>query len=253
MDDITDSGNRRWGRKVWWRLPEVGLNAVNDASILEHMGYQILKQEFQDNPNFVELMDLLQRGIMMSSVGRNYDEHVANPQHFDEISPKTYSDVVFLKNTYIAFYLPTMSGLLANGRGKDPRTHRAVTDMAHDLGLMLQFQDDFEDCYNEDEEDPRLDVRTGRCSWPIVAAKERANDKQMKILRDNYGKREKKNVDAVMSVFNDLRIAEVFQTEQEVNFQRIQEKIDQNADILPPAIFNYAFDTMRYYRRILRE
>ncbi|KAJ1531494.1 hypothetical protein ONE63_000169 [Megalurothrips usitatus] len=57
-DDIADDGNMRWGKPVWWKLPEVGLNCVNDAFLMEGVMYQILKREFGDNRHYVQLFEL---------------------------------------------------------------------------------------------------------------------------------------------------------------------------------------------------
>lgn len=46
LDDIMDESPTRRGKPSWYRVPEVGMAAVNDATLLESAIYMLLKKYF---------------------------------------------------------------------------------------------------------------------------------------------------------------------------------------------------------------
>lgn len=55
---MIDQSETRRGRICWYRNPEVGLNAVNDALLIESGIYQLMKQYFGNKPYYLSSMEL---------------------------------------------------------------------------------------------------------------------------------------------------------------------------------------------------
>ncbi|PWA71453.1 chrysanthemyl diphosphate synthase [Artemisia annua] len=57
-DDIMDGSHTRRGQPCWFRLPEVGVVAINDGVLLRNHVHRILKKHFQGKAYYVHLVDL---------------------------------------------------------------------------------------------------------------------------------------------------------------------------------------------------
>lgn len=57
-DDIMDNSITRRGQPCWYRVPEVGMVAVNDGIVLESCIYKLLKARFRGRPYYADLQDL---------------------------------------------------------------------------------------------------------------------------------------------------------------------------------------------------
>ena len=57
-DDVMDSSISRRGKPCWYRLPGVGLIAVNDAFLLKSHIFLFLKRHFGTDPFYSQLLDL---------------------------------------------------------------------------------------------------------------------------------------------------------------------------------------------------
>ncbi|XP_063461011.1 farnesyl pyrophosphate synthase isoform X3 [Pan paniscus] len=63
-DDIMDSSLTRRGQICWYQKPGVGLDAINDANLLEACIYRLLKLYCREQPYYLNLIELfLQAGI----------------------------------------------------------------------------------------------------------------------------------------------------------------------------------------------
>ncbi|TXG68070.1 hypothetical protein EZV62_009345 [Acer yangbiense] len=58
LDDIEDNSHLRHGRPCWFRLPQIGMVAVNDGIVLRNHICRILKNHFKGKPYYVDLLDL---------------------------------------------------------------------------------------------------------------------------------------------------------------------------------------------------
>ena len=79
---------------------------------------------------------------------------------------------------------------------------KKAKDIYHDMGYFVQAQNDFEDYYRDQDlaEEDGTDIMTGKCSWPIAMAVQTVNDKQMKVLLENYGFADKEKIARVYQV-----------------------------------------------------
>lgn len=58
LDDIMDNSVTRRGQPCWFRVPQVGMVAINDGILLRNHIHRILKKHFRGKPYYVDLVDL---------------------------------------------------------------------------------------------------------------------------------------------------------------------------------------------------
>ena len=58
LDDIMDNSVTRRGQPCWFRVPQVGMVAINDGILLRNHIHRILKKHFRGKPFYVDLVDL---------------------------------------------------------------------------------------------------------------------------------------------------------------------------------------------------
>ena len=72
-DDLMDSSVTRRGQPCWYRQPDVGTIAVNDALLLEGAMYQMLRKHFRGQPYYTDLMDLFHEVSYETEMGQLVD------------------------------------------------------------------------------------------------------------------------------------------------------------------------------------
>uniref|UniRef100_A0A8R7TW90 Farnesyl pyrophosphate synthase n=1 Tax=Triticum urartu TaxID=4572 RepID=A0A8R7TW90_TRIUA len=68
LDDIMDNSQTRRGQPCWFRVPQVGLIAVNDGIILRNHISRILQRHFRGKPYYVDLIDLFNEVTISSDM-----------------------------------------------------------------------------------------------------------------------------------------------------------------------------------------
>ncbi|KAE8794550.1 farnesyl pyrophosphate synthase [Hordeum vulgare] len=73
LDDIMDNSETRRGQPCWFRVPQVGLIAVNDGIILRNHISWILQRHFRGKPYYVDLIDLFNEVEFKTASGKLLD------------------------------------------------------------------------------------------------------------------------------------------------------------------------------------
>ena len=73
LDDIMDSSITRRGQPCWYLMPNVGMIAVNDASMLESSTYLLLKRCFKSHPAYLDVVELFHEVSLQIELGQTYD------------------------------------------------------------------------------------------------------------------------------------------------------------------------------------
>lgn len=76
-DDMMDNSITRRGQPCWYRVPYVGLVAINDGIILEACIYRLLKKHFGGSPMYVHLLDLFHDTTSQTAHGQLLDTTTA--------------------------------------------------------------------------------------------------------------------------------------------------------------------------------
>ncbi|KAJ2107488.1 Farnesyl pyrophosphate synthetase, partial [Coemansia sp. RSA 921] len=107
-DDIMDESPTRRGQPAWYRRPDVGILAINDAFILESCIYRLLKRYFRSEPYYIDLVELIHETSYQTELGQMVDLLTApeNDINLDRFSIEKHAYIVEYKTAYYSFYLP---------------------------------------------------------------------------------------------------------------------------------------------------
>ena len=82
-DDIMDASITRRSQPCWYRVPEVGMIAINDSFMLEAAIYRLIKVHFRDQPYYIDLFELFQETTHQTEMGQLIDLITAPEDHVD--------------------------------------------------------------------------------------------------------------------------------------------------------------------------
>ncbi|KNA16266.1 hypothetical protein SOVF_090530 [Spinacia oleracea] len=231
LDDILDSSHTRRGQPCWFRLPKVGMIAVNDGILLWNHIHRILRKHFRDQPYYADLLDLFNEVEFQTACGEMIDliTTLEGEKDLLKYTPTLHRRISQYKTAYGTFYLPFACALLM--LGEKLNDYDDVKDILLEMGIYFQVQDDYLDCFGDPEKSGKIgsDIEDFKCSWLVVKALEVSNEEQKKLLLDNYGKADPANVGAVKSLYEDLNLQGIF-VEYEID---VYEKLTISIEALP--------------------
>ncbi|KIK60357.1 hypothetical protein GYMLUDRAFT_43657 [Collybiopsis luxurians FD-317 M1] len=199
-DDAMDASITRRGQPCWYRVPEVGLIAINDAAMLEGAIYHLLKVYFKKETYYVDLLELFHSVSYQTEIGQLIDMITAPPDEvdLDKFSLKRHSLIIVYKTAFYSFYLPVAlamhfcgiptSYVLSNS-STPVAPYEVAKEILVPLGEYFQVQDDFLDFSGVPAQIGKVgtDIVDNKCSWCINTALSVATPEQRKILDENYG------------------------------------------------------------------
>ena len=150
-DDIMDGSVTRRGAPCWYKMPEVGMVAINDAFLLESCIYRFLKKHFGKEPYYVDLLDLMHEVTYQTELGQLLDLITAPEDNVDlaRFSMTKYRYIVEFKTAYYSFYLPVALALLMAGHKADAPSFATARRILLVMGEYFQIQDDYLDCFGD--------------------------------------------------------------------------------------------------------
>ncbi|KAK3008690.1 hypothetical protein RJ639_015239 [Escallonia herrerae] len=230
LDDIMDNSHTRRGQPCWYKLPKVGLIAVNDGIILRNHIPRILKKHFRGKPYYVDLLDLFNEVEFQTASGQMIDliTTLVGEKDLSKYSLPIHRRIVQYKTAYYSFYLPVACALLMSGENLD--NHVDVKNILIEMGTYFQVQasDDYLDCFGAPEVIGKIgtDIEDFKCSWLVVKALELANEEQTKFLFENYGKEDPACVAKVKELYNALNLKGVFEDYESKSYEKLINFID---------------------------
>ncbi|EOY29020.1 hypothetical protein QUC31_013349 [Theobroma cacao] len=228
LDDIMDNSHTRRGHPCWFRVPQVGLIAVNDGILLRNHICRILKNHFREKPYYVDLLDLFNEVEFQTASGQMIDliTTLEGEKDLSKYSLSQHRRIVQYKTAYYSFYLPVACALVMSGENLD--NHIDVKNILVDMGIYFQVQDDYLDCFGDPETIGKIgtDIEDFKCSWLVVKALEICNEEQKKVLHENYGKLDPVNVANVKALYNELNLKGVFEEYESKSYEKLITAID---------------------------
>jgi farnesyl diphosphate synthase len=228
IDDIMDASHTRRGNPCWYRKPEVGMVAINDAFMLESSIYVLLRKYFRSHPAYVAFLELFHEVSFQTEIGQLCDLLTAPEDHVDlsAFSPAKHSFIVVYKTAYYSFYLPVALALHYLQLATDSNLRQA-REILIPLGQYFQVQDDFLDVYGAPEVIGKIgtDIQDNKCSWLINEALQRASPAQRAVLDECYGRKDAAKESEVKTVFEQLKLNEVYHAYEEKAVGEIRNKI----------------------------
>ncbi len=257
-DDIMDGSETRRGQPCWHRTEEGrGLNAFNDAILLEQCVFALLKKYFHDKPYYNDVVDEFRTVGRHTAVGQSLDLLTSMLRtedgrvDVDSFDMRRYSAIVLHKTSYYSVYLPVALAMRMAGVTR-PESYQRARRILLEMGKFFQIQDDYLDIYGDPEVTGKIgtDIQDGKCSWVVVVAMQRANNEQKEVIREHYGRQEPESVSKVKEVFDQLNIAKIYQAHEEEEYNLIVDEINKipgEGKLLPPQVFMAFLE--RIYKR----
>jgi len=212
LDDIMDNSQTRRGQPCWFRVPQVGLIAINDAIILHNHVPRILRRHFKTKPYYVDIIDLFNEAEFKAVSSQLLDLIITHDGRKDlnRYNETIYRHIAQYKTAYYSFYIPVACALLLAGENLD--NFGDVKNILIEIGIYFQIQDDYLDCFGNPELTGKIgtDIEESKCSWLVVQALEHADENQKSILNENYGKSDPACVTKVKDLYKELNLELVF-------------------------------------------
>ncbi|KAF7840492.1 farnesyl pyrophosphate synthase 1 [Senna tora] len=229
LDDIMDNSHTRRGQPCWFRVPKVGMIAVNDGILLRNHISRILKKHFRGKPYYVDLLDLFNEVVEFQTASGQMIDLITTLEGEKDLSKYTLSlhrRIVQYKTAYYSFYLPVGCALLMAGENLD--NHIEVKNILVEMGTYFQVQDDYLDCFGDPETIGKIgtDIEDFKCSWLVVKALELSNEEQKKVLYENYGKPDRANVAEVKALYKKLDLQGVFAEYESKSYEKLVASIE---------------------------
>ncbi|XP_063001844.1 farnesyl pyrophosphate synthase [Elgaria multicarinata webbii] len=239
-DDVMDYSETRRGHPCWYRKEGIGLDAVNDAFLLESSIYRLLKRYCRGQPYYVNLLELFLQTSYQTELGQALDLITAPPSQVDlnRFTEQRYKAIVKYKTAFYSFYLPVAAAMYMAGIDSEEE-HAHARTILMEMGEFFQIQDDFLDCFGDPEMTGKIgtDIQDNKCSWLVVQCLKRASAEQRHVLEENYGQKDLVKVARVKQLYEDLGLKAAYQDYEESSYQRLSGLITQHAVHLPPQIF----------------
>ena len=242
-DDMMDKSKTRRGKPCWYLVPDVQGDAINDALILESFLYFHLTAHFSQHPAYTQLVQLYQQVSLATQMGQMLDL-TAQPLGRRDLSIlhsfnlTMYTRIVTHKTALYTFDLPLAAGLLLTGFTA-PAQLLHVKEIAVELGIKFQIQDDFLDCFGHPDVIGKIgtDIKDHKCSWLVVQALQRTDERQRRVLESNYGWDDEGKKRRIKELYEELGLREVYEAQEQESFDRIRALIDKRKSELPEDMF----------------
>jgi len=253
-DDIVDRSELRRGKPCWYKKPEVGLVAVNDAFILESMVYKLIHLNFKNEKYYVNLVDLFHQVNHKTVYGQQLDlltSQSGKTVNFDIFTKERFKAIMKFKTAYYSFYLPVALAMTMTGI-EDEQTFKEAQKILLEMGEYFQVQDDYLDCYGDPSVTGKVgtDIQEGKCTWLIVQVLERTSKEERAALKleENYGVDKKECIEHIKRVFDDFHIPDLFASYESESYERIVDMIESSCISVPKEMF-YALVRKIYKRQ----
>lgn len=227
-DDIMDGSITRRGQPCWYRNPNIGMVAINDAFILESTIYILLKKYFKQDPYYIDLVELFHEVTFQTEMGQLLDLITAPEDKVDlnNFSMDKYTYIITYKTAFYSFYLPVALAMYMAGISSKEDLKQAE-DILIPLGQYFQIQDDYLDCFGDPEVIGKIgtDIQDNKCGWVINKALLIATPEQRAVLDASYGRKDTAHEQRVKEIFNALKLDKIFLDLEEEVVADLKKKI----------------------------
>lgn len=240
-----DASTTRRGKPCWYKKPEIQLDAVNDALILESFVFFLIKAFFgSDMVSYCALNDLFREVSFQTQLGQMLDltsqpQGRKDPALLKDFTLDNYHRIITYKTAFYSFYLPIASAMIIHGIEIGSKLFTATREICIQLGVKFQIQDDYLDCFGDYEFMGKVgtDIKDHKCSWLCAIALSLMSAQQRATFEQHYGKETKQDEDAVRALYTELGLPALYLKQEEESLASISALVQDNSEGLPPAIF----------------
>lgn len=247
-DDVMDASVTRRGAPCWYKLPNVGLIAINDSFLLNAHLFKILKRHFAASPAYGTLLEMFNATTFETELGQLLDLTSAPapgstaPTDYGRYTLERYQLIVKYKTAFYSFVLPVACGLVLGGHAA-AASAPAVRDILLLMGEYFQVQDDVLDAFADPSVLGKVgtDIPDNKCGWLVVQALAAATPAQRATIEAHYGKHGQPESEAIIkALYVEMGLQAKFDAYEADSYARLQKMI---ADVtattdVPPAVFN---------------
>ncbi|KAJ7359261.1 farnesyl diphosphate synthase [Mycena albidolilacea] len=243
LDDLMDKSLTRRGQPCYYRVPEVGTIAVNDAVLIESALYTLLKLHFRNETYYIDLVELFHETTLQTGTGQLLDLITAPEDTVDlsKISLEKFQLIARYKTAYYSFYLPVALAMLmceipetyqSRSSGETVHAYKVARSILLPIGEYFQVQDDFLDFAGAPEQIGKVgtDIVDNKCSWCINTALAAASPEQRAVLETSYGQRDPAMEAKVKAVFEEVGLREEYRAYEEKVHAEIVASIESVPD-----------------------
>ncbi|KAG9396430.1 Polyprenyl synthetase [Carpediemonas membranifera] len=227
-DDIMDNSDLRRGKPSWFKVPGVGLRAINDGFLLESTCLATVAMIEEEIEMGGDLTRLIQKVIRYTEIGQMVDiesDLDGESSIFDSLESAmkfraVYESIHQHKTAYYTVHLPIAAGLML---GTHYTTHMSLergfesqlTRATLPIGRYFQIQDDFLDMFGSIEKlgKPGMDLAEGKCGWTLVEgvikAHELGDSDGLKQIQANLGRPDADSA-SVRAVYTRLGLPQLY-------------------------------------------
>ncbi|PLB52335.1 terpenoid synthase [Aspergillus steynii IBT 23096] len=226
IDDIMDESTTRRGQPCWYKRPEVGLTAINDACMLKSAIFVLLKKYFSSHPSYLNMVESFQEIALLTEGGQESDELATKEHEPQQWTLEQYRSITLLKGGYYSFYLSVLLGLQYL-KIATPLNVKQTEDILVPLGQFYQVQNDYLDVFGDSARTGKIgnDIQENKCSWVVIQALRICNERQRETICQNYGTPAVEMAREVQKVFESLPLIALFARETEELFEGLRIKI----------------------------
>lgn len=207
IDDIVDKTKERNCKPCWYLCPEVGRTAVLDGNLILNWIPMAVHHFFRHHECYQEIAIETSKYIVRIIKGQFEDTEKnykigSDDIDIDKFTMDRYREIAFNKgnsSSLIRIFLYLL------GERKES-LHRELRKLGDQLSFFAQLNNDFNDVYPGPGKTRGIDIEEGKVTWCICRALEIASPEQKKILEQNYGKKDKKCVQAVKKVYKEVNL-----------------------------------------------
>ncbi|XP_061720526.1 farnesyl pyrophosphate synthase [Cydia pomonella] len=247
MNDIIEGREMRRGAPSWHRRPEVGLNGINDAILVQSAMYSTLKRHFHAKPYYKNVIEMFNEMLLKCSTGQYLEKSMmkGDKPDLENFTMEKYLTIAKYKVAYHTFQMPVGLALLMAGID-DPETHRQAKTILLEMGQFFQIQDDFLDCFG----DPAVtgkngtDIQEGKCTWLVVVALQRASSTQKQVIEEHYGNSNPESVEKIKDLYESLQLPHTYSVYEDTTYDLLRTQIQQVTRGLPHDLFFKILDNI---------
>ncbi|RAH75645.1 FPP/GGPP synthase family protein [Aspergillus aculeatinus CBS 121060] len=209
-DDIMDASIFRRAGLCRYLQPNIGMSAIADACMVRSCVRHLLHSRFEQHPQYLEMVHLLDTMSFHTDLGQLTDVHIANTtfRAFHHFTPEMNRFIITNKTAYYTVYFP-IAFTLYYLRLSTPNNMAYTKDISLQLGVYFQITDDYLDVYGDPASTGKVgtDVHEKKCAWVITEALRRCRSEERGLLEEAYSNGD---LEQVKALFDGIGMQKVY-------------------------------------------